>query len=45
MRDKEDVILYVGKAVNLHNRVLILFSGKYRRGPAIEPDGLSDRKI
>ena len=26
MRDDKDVILYVGKAINLHNRVRSLFS-------------------
>ncbi len=36
MRDKEDVILYVGKAVNLHNRVRSYFRKNIGRGPAID---------
>ena len=36
MRDKEDVILYVGKAVNLHNRVRSYFRENIGRGPAID---------
>ena len=36
MRDDKDVILYVGKAVNLHNRVRSYFRENIGRGPAIE---------
>lgn len=36
MRDKRDTILYVGKAVNLHNRVRSYFREKIGRGPAID---------
>ena len=31
MRDEKDVILYVGKAVNLHNRVRSYFRSKVQR--------------
>lgn len=36
MRDSNDTILYVGKAVNLHNRVRSYFRGNIGRGPAID---------
>ena len=36
MRDSNDVILYVGKAVNLHNRVRSYFRPNIGRGPAID---------
>ena len=36
MRDDKDVILYVGKAVNLHNRVRSYFRENIGRGPAID---------
>ncbi|MCH5344579.1 MAG: excinuclease ABC subunit UvrC [Acetatifactor sp.] len=36
MRDKNDVILYVGKAVNLHSRVRSYFRENIGRGPAID---------
>ncbi len=36
MRDDRDVILYVGKAVNLHNRVRSYFREHIGRGPAID---------
>ncbi len=36
MRDKNDGILYVGKAVNLHNRVRSYFRENIGRGPAID---------
>lgn len=36
MHDKNDTILYVGKAVNLHNRVRSYFRGNIGRGPAID---------
>ena len=36
MRDSADVILYVGKAVNLHNRVRSYFRKNVGRGPAID---------
>ncbi len=36
MRDDRDVILYVGKAVNLHNRVRSYFRDNIGRGPAID---------
>ncbi len=36
MRDQNDVILYVGKAVNLHSRVRSYFRGNIGRGPAID---------
>ncbi|MBO4981275.1 MAG: excinuclease ABC subunit UvrC [Lachnospiraceae bacterium] len=36
MRDKNDGILYVGKAVNLHNRVRSYFRANIGRGPAID---------
>ncbi len=36
MRDQRDTILYVGKAVNLHNRVRSYFRGNIGRGPAID---------
>ena len=36
MRDDRDVILYVGKAVNLHNRVRSYFRENIGRGPAID---------
>lgn len=36
MRDRNDTILYVGKAVNLHNRVRSYFRDNIGRGPAID---------
>ena len=36
MRDDKDVILYVGKAINLHNRVRAYFRENIGRGPAID---------
>lgn len=36
MRDKNDTILYVGKAINLHNRVRSYFRDNIGRGPAID---------
>lgn len=36
MRDDKDVILYVGKAVNLHNRVRSYFRDNIGRGPMID---------
>lgn len=36
MRDEKDVILYVGKAINLHNRVRSYFRANIGRGPAID---------
>lgn len=36
MRDDKDVILYVGKAINLHNRVRSYFRVNIGRGPAID---------
>lgn len=36
MRDDKDVILYVGKAINLHNRVRSYFRENICRGPAID---------
>lgn len=36
MRDDRDVILYVGKAVNLHSRVRSYFRDNIGRGPAID---------
>ncbi len=36
MRDDKDVILYVGKAVNLHNRVRSYFRDNIGRGAAID---------
>lgn len=36
MRDDKDVILYVGKAINLHNRVRSYFRENIVRGPAID---------
>ena len=36
MRDDKDVILYEGKAINLHNRVRSYFRENIGRGPAID---------
>lgn len=36
MRDEKDVILYVGKAINLHNRVRSYFRENIGRGPMID---------
>lgn len=36
MRDQRDIILYVGKAINLHNRVRSYFRENIGRGPAID---------
>ena len=36
MRDTADTILYVGKAVNLHNRVRSYFRPNIGRGPQID---------
>ncbi len=36
MRDKNDTIIYVGKAVNLHNRVRSYFRENIGRGPKID---------
>lgn len=36
MHDKDDTILYVGKAVNLHNRVRSYFKENIGRGPQID---------
>ncbi len=36
MRDKRDTIIYVGKAVNLHNRVRSYFRENIGRGPMID---------
>ena len=36
MRDMNDTILYVGKAINLHNRVRSYFRKIHGRGPQIE---------
>lgn len=36
MHDKDDTILYVGKAVNLHNRVRSYFKANIGRGPQID---------
>ena len=36
MHDDNDTILYVGKAVNLHNRVRTYFKKNIGRGPQID---------
>lgn len=36
MHDKNDTIIYVGKAVNLNNRVRSYFREKINRGPKID---------
>ena len=36
MHDKDDTILYVGKAINLHNRVRSYFKENIGRGPQID---------
>ncbi len=36
MRDKHDTIMYVGKAINLHNRVRSYFRENIGRGPMID---------
>lgn len=36
MRDQRDIIMYVGKAVNLHNRVRSYFRENIGRGPMID---------
>lgn len=36
MHDADDTILYVGKAINLHNRVRSYFKGNIGRGPQID---------
>lgn len=36
MHDENDIILYVGKAINLHNRVRSYFKEKIGRGPQID---------
>lgn len=36
MRDAKDTIIYVGKAINLHNRVRSYFRDNIGRGPAID---------
>ena len=36
MRDESDTILYVGKAINLHNRVRSYFRANIGRGPMID---------
>lgn len=36
MRDKNDAIIYVGKAINLHNRVRSYFRKNIGRGPQID---------
>ena len=36
MHDEKDAIIYVGKAVNLHNRVRSYFRKIHGRGPQIE---------
>ena len=36
MRDENDTIMYVGKAINLHNRVRSYFRANIGRGPQID---------